>query len=103
MRQIAEGDRRDAAEASARKLKASVIAVQQKNQLSEFRENYLERLRTEKRDGELIQKKAANDLVEDARVKEEAQARADQAIGAIGAWVRDRFGRGGTLGPQIVF
>ena len=28
---------------------------------------------------------------------------ADQAIGAIGAWVRDRFGRGGTLGPQIVF
>ena len=27
---------------------------------------------------------------------------ADQAIGAIGAWVRDRFGRGGTLGPQIV-
>ena len=27
---------------------------------------------------------------------------ADQAIGTIGAWVRDRFGRGGTLGPQIV-
>ena len=56
---VAEGDRREAAELEARKLKNAVICKQQQAQLAEFRENYLERLRIEKRDGELIQKKVA--------------------------------------------
>merc|ERR1712072_1152552 len=38
---------------------------------AEFRENYLERLRIEKRDGELIQKKVASNLKEDVRAREE--------------------------------
>ena len=59
MRHVAEGDRREAAELEARKLKNAVICKQQQAQLAEFRENYLERLRIEKRDGELIQKKVA--------------------------------------------
>merc|ERR1712147_546246 len=45
-------------------------------QLAEFRENYLARLRVEKRDGELVQKKVANNLVEDARAAEEKELKA---------------------------
>ena len=45
MRHVAEGDRREAAELEARKLKNAVICKQQQAQLAEFRENYLERLR----------------------------------------------------------
>ena len=55
----------------ARKLKNAVICKQQQAQLAEFRENYLERLRIEKRDGELIQKKVARNLKEDVRAREE--------------------------------
>ena len=55
----------------ARKLKNAVICKQQQAQLAEFRENYLERLRIEKRDGELIQKKVASNLKEDVRAREE--------------------------------
>ncbi|CAH0376634.1 unnamed protein product [Pelagomonas calceolata] len=71
MRHVAEGDRREAAELEARKLKNAVICKQQQAQLAEFRENYLERLRIEKRDGELIQKKVASNLKEDVRAREE--------------------------------
>jgi len=71
VRQIAEGELRETQEAAARKLKATVIARSQKSQLNEYRENYLARLRTEKRDGELIQDKAKRDMEEDERVAEE--------------------------------
>ena len=67
MKHVAEGDRRELAELEARKLKNAVICRQQQSQLAEFRDNYLERLRVEKRDGELIQKKVAANLAEDAR------------------------------------
>ena len=40
MRHVAEGDRREAAELEARKLKNAVICKQQQAQLAEFRENY---------------------------------------------------------------
>ena len=71
MRQIAEGETREKAEHSARKLKATTIAKSQKAQLEEYRDNYLGRLRTEKRDGELIQQKALSDADEDVRSAEE--------------------------------
>lgn len=71
MRQIAEGETREKAEHEARKLKATTIAKSQKAQLEEYRDNYLGRLRTEKRDGELIQQKALSDADEDVRAAEE--------------------------------
>lgn len=76
MRQVQEGDRREEAEAAARTYKAKAIAASQYEQLNEFRGNYLERLRAEKQEGELIQRKAAQDLDEEARIAEERTIKA---------------------------
>lgn len=76
MRQVAEGDAREKMEAEARSFKARSIAQSQSEQLGEFRGNYLERLRNEKREGELIQKKAISDIEDDERVAQEKQLKA---------------------------
>lgn len=76
VRQVAEGDSREAREAAARERKERVIAESQRGQLGEFRESYLERLRSEKREGELVRVKAERDLEEEKSACEERALKA---------------------------
>ena len=54
-----------------------MICKQQQAQLAEFRENYLERLRIEKRDGELIERRA---VAERLRLQAEEAARHEAEV-----------------------
>jgi len=63
--QISESEAREKAEVHARSSKNREIAEMQQAQLHEYRELYIRRLKQEKEEGELLLKKAEEDLLED--------------------------------------
>lgn len=69
--QIDRAEQRDAATREAQRTKAESIARSQREQLGEFRARHLGRLEAEKKDGELILKRALADLEEDRRISEQ--------------------------------
>lgn len=82
---VAEGDAKEREESRKREEKNQLMAKQQQEQLQEFKQAYIDRLLLEKREGELIKIKVADDMVkqkeEEARRKREAiQAALDTKI-----------------------
>lgn len=71
-----EGDRKEAEEMEKREEQNKLIAAQQQEQLQKFKENYIQGLRKEKREGEAIKKKVEADQLKE---KEEAQRRRREA------------------------
>lgn len=71
VKQLAQAERREEAAAGAHRGKARAIACTQREQLDEFRHRHLERLKTEKKEGDLVLKRAVADLEEDERLKRE--------------------------------
>ncbi|KAJ1455321.1 hypothetical protein M885DRAFT_520195 [Pelagophyceae sp. CCMP2097] len=82
-RQVRDGDAREKLEAAARSSKARAIAASQFEQLGEFRGNYLERLRQEKREGAMVKSKAIADQEEDERDAVERQLKARMQVKAM--------------------
>jgi len=64
-RQISESEAREVAEKEARSAKNREIAEMQQAQLHEYRQLYIRRLQQEKEEGELLLKKAEEDVLED--------------------------------------
>jgi hypothetical protein len=73
---LSEGDRKEEIEIKKRSEKNALIARQQQDQLEEFKCTYINQLKGEKREGGMIKRKVADDLVKE---KEEAARRRREA------------------------
>lgn len=73
--QLEQADLREQASKEAKRMKAESIAAVQREQLGEFQQRHIERLKAEKKDGELVLKRAQFDLEEDERIMREKDER----------------------------
>lgn len=81
--QLIEAEKREKAEAETRSKKHAEMAILIQEQIAECQEVCVERLRSEKRDGELVKKKAEDDLQRDAELQAEKALKARLQVSVV--------------------